>query len=115
MGVGIFPVLEISGRRRQLQSATLEMTSRRPDEAVARVSDPAGAGDQRNIVAAELVLKNEVTLRAVWGKEELDLFRTQAEKQGVVLGKGHSETYRPADSAGPVVTDSQGCRVHVAP
>src|SRR6266568_1855442 len=75
--VGIFPVLEVSGRRRQLQSGTLEVTFRRPDEAVPRVADPAGAADQRNIVGAELVLKNEVTLRAVRGEEEFDLFRAE--------------------------------------
>src|SRR5712692_1892510 len=115
VGIGILPVLEVSGRRRQFQSGALEVTPRRPDEAVPRVADPAGGADQRNIVAAELVLKDEVALRAVGREREFDLLRTEAEKQSVVLCKGHAEPYRPADRAGLVVADSQGGGVHVAP
>src|SRR5712691_1443667 len=115
VGIGILPVLEVPGRRRQFQSGTLEVTPRRPDEAVPRVADPAGGADQRNIVAAELVLKDEVTLRAVGSERKSDLFRAEAKKQSVVLGERHSEAYRPADRAGLVVADSQGSGVYVAP
>src|SRR5258706_560600 len=115
VGIGILPVLQVSGGRSQLQTGTLEVTLRRPDEAVSQVADPARGAGQPAIGTAELVLKIEVTLRAVASEEKFDPLRTEAEEQSVVLGKRHAEPYPPADRAGPVIADSQRGGRHIAP
>src|SRR5712691_8685609 len=91
------------------------MTLRRPNRAVSRVADPAGGAYQREIGAAELIFKVEVTLGAVAGEKKSDPLRTEAEKQSVVLGIRHAEPHSPADRAGLVVADPQRSGVHVAP
>src|SRR5438105_11146808 len=100
MGIGVFPVPEVPGRRSQFQICALQMTPRGPDGAVSRVSDPAGGADHRDIGAAKLVLKSEVTLRAVGGEKKLDPLRAEAKEQRVVLGERHSEAYPSPDRAG---------------
>src|SRR5258706_4507638 len=89
VGVGILPVFQVSGSRPELQAGALDLAFRRPDEAVARIVGPAGRADQGEIGPAELVLKFEVTLRAVGGEGKRDVLRTDAEKQGVEIGRAH--------------------------